>query len=1267
MNMPPPEPVGRLWLLPLLLTCVAASLFAAFWFALKPTIEQGPGAGPVSTPLERFSRETSLKLIELRNQAMGDLENREFGPAESAFSEILHSLPTEPFATRNLAICRQLALDATDKQQFPQKFAELAVATKEAIDVSKSVEPSSFVPWVISARAATKLEQTETALNDLREAARLSPDSVGPSYDLFVLLQSAPGDKQSDEGFAALQKVAQRESQNLFVLKDWLPLLAQRQSPQLVDALEQAQTTIAPFVEMIKVHTRIDLRQTIDAALVDATEGKWPKVQRSMTILKNLIVSESARDKRFVMLDSLEYLLFDFTQGTLARFDLPSSQSPPTRPAKFLAPDDVANWPQFADFADVAVTDFDLDGRPDLVILDNKQLVAWGRKVNDQAWTMQASADAGDGYTGLLAFDFDDDVDQTIKGIRGPDNADDTRTRGKTLESTCHAADSDAILYGPAGLKLFENSRDEKSNHRTLTAKTGGTEFDEVSEVVTATVADLDADGDLDLVASTSTGLRIFSNRGNLTFEETTARSLLPASSTEITAMAIVDWDKDSDIDILVATSEGAGLLENVRHGQLRYRRLEDFSVLRAATTLSLGDFDGDTSWDIAAAGPSGGHVAMTNRTSAGVVGVRKSLTVTQLPVRSAMTGDFDNDGLLDLIILDGTGAMIFRFDEQQIRFAPTQGIANDWLKNVARLSVDDLDRDGDLDLVVADAGHVVGHLNQCCEADLPHCGFLEMQLVGERIRPGEQNWDKRVNHINLGGTLEVKVGNRYQARIVTGQITHFGLGSNRQADLARILWTNGIPSNLMHPTAHESICIEQKLVGSCPYLYAWNGERFEFVTDLLWNAPLGLKFAETVVAPWREWEYLKIDGRQLKVTDNEYQLRITSELWEADYFDQVKLFAIDHPEGTDIFTNEKVGPASIAEPKIHTVQTVRSPVAARDTKGRDVLDQVIARDGNYAKTFEKRIAQGLTEQHFLELDLGRDFGEKTVTTDQREDHQESTIQIPGHAVLFLTGWMYPGSTSLSVQFSQNPELQKPKPPALFAPDINGEWREVQPFMGFPGGKTKTIAIDLSGVFVNGDHRLRIVSTMEIFWDCVFFTVDDAPIDFRQSELTLVRAELRDRGGVSSRSWPVAGNGPDQFDYASLVPGEAWPAMSGCFTRYGNVLPLLATRDDQLAVIGSGDEIQLAFAEPIAPLPQGWVRDFVIYSVGWDKDADPNTVYGNTVEPLPFQAMTDYAHQNGDSRPLDPDYCNYLREYQTRTRNPSKFWKRLHQTSGNER
>jgi hypothetical protein len=50
----------------------------------------------------------------------------------------------------------------------------------------------------------------------------------------------------------------------------------------------------------------------------------------------------------------------------------------------------------------------------------------------------------------------------------------------------------------------------------------------------------------------------------------------------------------------------------------------------------------------------------------------------------------------------------------------------------------------------------------------------------------------------------------------------------------------------------------------------------------------------------------------------------------------------------------------------------------------------------------------------------------------------------------------------------------------------------------------------------------------------------------------------------------------------------------------------------------------LIFATPENTLPPGWKRDFILYSTGWDKDADLNTLEGQSSLPLPFKEMRAY-------------------------------------------
>jgi hypothetical protein len=58
--------------------------------------------------------------------------------------------------------------------------------------------------------------------------------------------------------------------------------------------------------------------------------------------------------------------------------------------------------------------------------------------------------------------------------------------------------------------------------------------------------------------------------------------------------------------------------------------------------------------------------------------------------------------------------------------------------------------------------------------------------------------------------------------------------------------------------------------------------------------------------------------------------------------------------------------------------------------------------------------------------------------------------------------------------------------------------------------------------------------------------------------------------------------------------------------------------------------LSLSFrADQLPPKPEKFVRDFFLYVVGWDKDADFHVGQGWRVDPLPFLGMDDqaYGHQ----------------------------------------
>ena len=75
----------------------------------------------------------------------------------------------------------------------------------------------------------------------------------------------------------------------------------------------------------------------------------------------------------------------------------------------------------------------------------------------------------------------------------------------------------------------------------------------------------------------------------------------------------------------------------------------------------------------------------------------------------------------------------------------------------------------------------------------------------------------------------------------------------------------------------------------------------------------------------------------------------------------------------------------------------------------------------------------------------------------------------------------------------------------------------------------------------------------------------------------------------------------------------------------------------------------------LGALPEGWTRDWLFVSDGWEKDADKNTVAGQTVEPLPFHGM-DAARYGGPQEPADAEGFQRFRErWLTRRGGPEEF------------
>jgi tetratricopeptide (TPR) repeat protein len=745
------------------------------------------------------------------------------------------------------------------------------------------------------------------------------------------------------------------------------------------------------------------------------------------------------------------------------------------------------------------------------------------------------------------------------------------------------------------------------------------------------TPLDYDSDGDLDLYVSSpgptgpagTAGVGDHLMRNNLdgSWTDVTGAAGIPTGTGSVGAVA-ADFDRDGDTDLLLLLKDGGMLLlDNLRGGRFAVRDAglpEAKAGAVRALHVAAGDLNNDGRVDLVYSDAQGTFVAL-NR------GDGRFLPPARIGgPGSPLLFDYDNDGFLDLFVASPSGASALYRGDGTGRLAAAPSSAGAFPAALAAEAVD-ADGDGDLDLILVTAGGGAELFeNRGGNAN----AWIDVALEG--LPTGSA----KVNRLGYGSEIEAKAQDLYVYRVASRPVTRLGLGARRRADVLRVVWTNGIPQNALSPPVKTVVKEVQQLKGSCPFLYAFDGVRWTFVTDVLGRAPAGLLYDGLHQAPADTREWLVVPGASLAPSERGLTLDFTEELWETAYFDLAELRAVDHPAGVELVPDEKMVPPPFPEKRLYALTRPLAP-RATDGEGRDRTREIAAADGVYVAGFAPTRYQGIVAPHELILELPEARGARRV-------------------MLYLTGWILYADTSINVSLSQRRDLAA-EGPVLDVPDGRGGWKTALAPMGYPAGKTKTMPVDLSAILDRADPRVRLRTNLAIFWDRIAYTVDEADPPVRVTPLPLLSAELSFRG--FSRMVRETPEGPQVFLHDDVSTEPRWADMAGRYTRFGDVRALLTAADDRYVVMKGGDAVRLTFgADPLPPLPRGWTRDYLVVLDGWDKDADKNTVAGQTVEPLPFHGMDDgrygaLAFPDAES----PAHRAFVREYLTRAAGPDEF------------
>ncbi len=723
----------------------------------------------------------------------------------------------------------------------------------------------------------------------------------------------------------------------------------------------------------------------------------------------------------------------------------------------------------------------------------------------------------------------------------------------------------------------------------------------------TAAFADVDHDGDLDIVVP---GL-LLRNNGDGSFADVTREAGLAVEG-EPLAVVPTDFDNGRDLDLVVLRREGAPLLlRNLRDGSFEdVAARVGLDVVGPFHSLAAGDINKDFYPDLVL-GTDGDAVQLALSDGRG------RFVVTPGPDGSgvadaAQAFDYDNDGLLDLLVSTSEGLRIFRNlgGEWEDLTAPTlpRALRSEGLSQ-AGLAVADLDGDGDADLLVGTPAETRLWVNEGGSFN----NSFEVDLEGRVSSKGAVGAKVTLR----AGSLKQKIETSAAVPMAAPADVLFGLGSRPAPDTLRVIWVSGIvqtetefPDAAREGTRTATHLLElDRKPSSCPYLYAWDGERFAFVTDFLGAGEMGYWVAPGVRSHPDPVEYVRLAPDQLRARDGRYELRVTNELEEVLYLDEVRLLAVEHPVGVEVYPNEGM----TGTPKPFRLFAVRDPrvPGVVDAAGADATEAARVVDRRFVEGFPLHRVRGYAGEHALTLDLS---------------------DVPAtHRVLLLTGWTDYAFSSDNVAASQMGLGLKP--PSLEVETAPGQWDLAIGDVGIPVGRPQTVVVDLGPVALGPTARVRLVTNMRIYWDRI--AVGEAMPDLAGEPVTLepVVARLAERGFSAERF--VDGKGPLSFDYARVSWSSPWKVMPGRYTREGDVAHLLEAADDLFVVSKPGDEIALSF-EALPPVRPGRERTYLLLGDGFSKEMDINSSSPDVVLPLPYHGMTSYPDSpSGRPRPLN--------------------------------
>ncbi len=539
----------------------------------------------------------------------------------------------------------------------------------------------------------------------------------------------------------------------------------------------------------------------------------------------------------------------------------------------------------------------------------------------------------------------------------------------------------------------------------------------------------------------------IFEIRGKVNLSIGLWQSNTPTSQ----GVAVLDFDHDGWMDIASPSraSEVLTLWRNNHGKTFDQVKLPETNWVRAYGVAAF-DYDNDGWVDLVAVGETKegkGEVRLfRNLGPEGFKDVTTDVGLDKIQLkdpRAIITGDYDNDGATDLLITQNHGPAVLLRNEG--------GNQNHWL----RLALKGL----------ADNKSAIGTK-------------VEVFSGGNRQK------------------FEVYGSNGYLGQ--NSPYLTVGLGDSKEADIVRMLWPTGVLEDEIQVAGdkQQNYLEIDRRGSSCPTLFVWNGERYEFVADMLGAGVVGHWIGPGQRDIPRPVEWIKIDrnairekkadvrphtsdfdvrdlskGRGPRADAGLLSFRFMEPLEEAVYLDQVRVLAVDHPVDVDVYPNEYFASNPPYPPfKVVVSHDARPPAGAWDDHGRNLLPDLLAH--KYVGDFYAHAVSGIRQAAHAYADLGEAYKGGPLW-----------LLMHGEVEYFSANSMYAAS-----QAGITGDLA-----VCRGARQDGKWKRVVEDMGFPAGGPRTMTADLTGKLPAGTRKIRITTNLQVYWDSILVDRTEQP------------------------------------------------------------------------------------------------------------------------------------------------------------------------------